>query len=129
MNRKERRRHNADTRKLPKALTEVPKDEWPTQKREVGRFAMWRSRRYVVQAFHEPDEIIRLSINRVQLKGTRWLDDLTWDELDAIKREIGYGNEWAIELYPADEHIVNVANMRHLWLLPGAPTIGWRTHA
>lgn len=30
------------------------------------------------------------------------------------------------QIYPDDDNIVNVANMRHLWLLPEPPAFMWR---
>jgi hypothetical protein len=116
-------------RKLPKNLTPVDEADWPkaTDPR-VKRFAVWRSRDYLVQAFEEDNLMTRLSMCRTTLKGTRWDDGLTWDEIQGIKQIVGYGDSWAVEIYPATNHVINVANMRHLWLLPeGAePEFGWR---
>lgn len=42
-----------------------------------------------------------------------------------LKAECGRGDKWAVELYPPDEAVVNVANIRHLWLLPEPPAFGW----
>lgn len=127
MNRNERRRHNAEMRKLPKELMLVPAEEWPRSSEEVGRFRVWRSRQYLVQCFTELNNVIRVSVSRVTIrKDGRWNDDITWDELQQIKHDIGYGDDWALEIYPADEHVVNVANMRHLWVMPDPPSLGWR---
>jgi hypothetical protein len=30
-----------------------------------------------------------------------------------------------VEVYPPDEAVVNVANIRHLWLLAEAPAYAW----
>ncbi len=57
----------------------------------------------------------------------RWKDKITWDELQRIKSEIGRGEQWAVELFPADSQVVNVANMRHLWLLTKPPEFRWKT--
>jgi len=127
MNRNDRRRHNAEMRKLPLALTPVDKSEWPDTSEEVMRYAVWRSRKYLVQLFAEPDGIARMTVCRSTVgKGDRWNDDITWDELQEIKHAIGCGDEWAVEIFPPDEHVVNVANMRHLWLQPRALAFGWR---
>lgn len=128
MNRSDRRRYNAEVKKLPRVLTPIPESYWPGTSEEVGRFACWKSRKYLVQLFQEPDDIIRMTVCRVQVgKGSRWNDDITWDELNEIKAEIGYFESWAVEMYPPDDHLVNVANMRHLWILPEAPGYGWRS--
>ena len=42
---------------------------------------------------------------------------ITWDELQAIK-DYFWRNQIAIEVYPPKSNIVNVANMRWLWVLP-----------
>ncbi|WP_441316779.1 DUF7694 domain-containing protein [Halomonas sp. hl-4] len=31
-----------------------------------------------------------------------------------------------MEVYPDDANIVNVSNMRHLWVLPEQPAFMWR---
>lgn len=127
MNRKERRTHNAEVRKLPKQLVPVPEEDWPKGQTSRERLACWRSRDYLVQVFAEPDDMMRISICRPTVGGDgRWSDGLTWDELQRIKREIRLGDYWAVEIYPADDHIVNVANMRHLWIGQEPPKYGWR---
>ncbi len=127
MNRNERRRHNASIRKLPVNLTAVDESEWPATPTDVRRFAVWRSRKYLVQLYKERDDIIRMTVCRVTVgKGGRWNDDISWDELQVIKRLIDYGDRWAVEIFPPDRHLVNVANMRHLWMLTEEPSYGWR---
>ena len=94
--------------------------------REPGPIAAWRSNRFLVQLFNEAGAQ-RISINRAAIDETtgRWLDGITWDEIQAIKRQIGFGDRYAVELYPADADVVNVANMRHIWLVD-APAFAWR---
>lgn len=129
MNRSERRAHNARLKRLPKQLTPVDESEWPkTTDERVVRRAVWRSRYYLAQVFEEPNHMLRISVSRATVRGDgRWDEDLTWDELQRIKNEIGLGQAWALECYPADAQVVNVANMRHLWVLPEGvePTFGW----
>lgn len=131
MNRKARRTQqalqHAHVSSLPEALTPVPREEWPLL------FPMptgiWRSRRYMAQLYDESGAfkvLKRLSICRVRLsKNGRWEDGLTWDELQAIKRELGFGDWYGIEVYPRDQDVINVANFRHLWLLPEPLPVGW----
>jgi hypothetical protein len=46
-------------------------------------------------------------------------DGITWDELQAVKNK-AFGKEiTAIEIYPAESELVNIKNMRHLWVVPG----------
>ena len=72
--------------------------------------------------------IVRLSINRAGLdKGGEWQQGISWEDMQRLKREAGYGNHDAVEVFPPDDDVVNVANMRHLWILPrGAVSFAWR---
>ena len=119
MNRKERRLHAKNMReRYPKKLTEIMPENWPSD-RDESRFKVFVSDQYMVQLFEGPDSIVRMSVNRTTvLANGRWGEDLTWDELQAIKRDVGYGSRDAVEVYPNDKDVVNVANMRHLWILP-----------
>lgn len=133
MNRKERRKKNKSERQeaaarikeLPSSLTRIPRSEWPYTPRPP--VAAWQSKDYIVQAYQEPNHIIRLSVCRTSRKKSGgWADKITWDELQQVKREVGFGNEYAVEVYPPDDWTVNVANMRHLWILPEPiPHVGW----
>ncbi len=52
---------------------------------------------------------------------------MTWEELQEIKRQVGIGDFFAVEIFQRDKDIVNVANMRHLWVLPDPLDFGWMT--
>jgi hypothetical protein len=114
--------------RLPDVLTLLPADNLPHTAHDP--VLVFQSNKYLVQVYEEytfeyPD-LKRLSICRVKLgKGGRWQDGLTWDELQEIKRQCGYGDWWAIEVYPRDKDVVNVANLRHLWIMPEPLPIGW----
>jgi len=113
-------------RKCSVLLQEVPVKYWPEREQNHDRIAVWRSRDYLVQAYDESCGIIRLSINRTEVRPDRqWKDGLSWDELQEIKRQCGYGEAYALEVYPRDQDVVNVANMRHLWIMPEPLPIGW----
>lgn len=88
----------------------------------------WRSRRFLVQMFETPQPAIaRLTINRTSVNTEgEWLQDITWDDIQRLKSEAGFGDLWAVELFPADKSVVNVANMRHIFLLDEAPAFGWK---
>ena len=110
--------------KRPMALTAVPKASWPSEP-GARPIEVWQSREYLVQLFEEPCGH-RLTVCRVMLGvDGRWEDGLSWDELQRIKRATGFGDTYAFEIYPRDRDIVNVANMRHLWLLREPLPIGW----
>lgn len=86
----------------------------------------FRNRKFELQIFRERCGV-RLSICRTSIdrKGA-WLDGITWDELQHVKNECGYFDRDAIEVYPAQKDIVNVANMRHLWILDEPLDFVWR---
>ncbi len=68
----------------------------------------------------------RLSVNRTVLTDDgQYQDGITWDELNRVKAEAGFADAWAIEIYPPTDDVVNVANMRHLWILDEAPIQAW----
>ena len=70
----------------------------------------WRSDTYEVAAFQDQNAV-RLDIARIDEK-----DGITWDELQRIKSECGYGDNDAIEFYPKDSNVINTANIRHLYV-------------
>lgn len=88
------------------------------------------SRKYLVQMFDEEPfqgvDTRRLSINRVTLKQDgHWEENLTWEELQDVKREVGFGDWYGVEIYPRDVDVVNVTNLRHLWILAKPLSLGW----
>lgn len=92
-----------------------------------GMLSFWRSNRLLVQVYQESNDVIRLSVNRTDIdKNGNWKQGISWDELQAAKNAVGYGDKFAVEVFPADEDLVNVTNMRHLWVLPEPPPYVWR---
>lgn len=123
-----RRALEAESRKWPEQLVPVPFEQWPAAVALHGRvFQVWRSRRYLVQGFLEEGGVLRLTICRAALNvAGGWEDGLGWDQLQAIKAECGFGAREAVEVYPPDRDVVNVANFRHLWVLPEGLPFTWR---
>lgn len=120
----------------PINLEPVPEKAWPRASRDlaakhgVAILGVWRSNRFLVQAFQESNGIVRLSICRsVLTPDGQWADGITWDQLQELKHQAGYGAYDAVEIYPADVDLVNVANFRHLWVLPGPLAFAWRADA
>lgn len=121
-----RRQLERDNAKRPALLAMVPCEQWPAAQHDPKRLEVWVSREYLVQVFAEGDGVERISANRTTARPEgRWNDGLTWDEMQAIKRQIGRGDLYAVEIYPRDCDVVNVANMRHIWVLPEPLSIGW----
>ncbi|SMC63943.1 DUF7694 domain-containing protein [Sporomusa malonica] len=113
--------------KYPVTLQRVPKETWPIN-RPRGLKEVWRSRNFLVLVYDANAGIERLSVQLTQLiHDDRWQDGITWDELQQLKHECGRGDKFAVEIYPADSDLVNVANMRHLWILPEPPEYAWRS--
>lgn len=124
--RNQRRLLAKQSAKQPEALQEIPQEQWPVSAR-TNQLSVWRSREFLVQEFPAPaPAVARLSVNRTSVSGSRWDDNITWDELQEIKRQVGYGNATAVEVFPPQAKIVNVANMRHLWILADTPAFVWR---
>ena len=118
--------------RLPLYLEGVPREDWPVSSipPDERPVAVWRSRHFLVSMY--PAKLpasARLSIHRTTLDGDRWEDGITWDDLQRLKCEAGFGDCWAVEIYPPQRAVVNVANIRHLWLIPEAPEFAWRKDA
>ena len=121
--RNQRRQLEKANLKQSKKLTEVPKDQWPTD--HGNRTRVFRSRAFLVQEYIEGGNI-RLSVNSTSIDSNgQWIEGISWEDLQRIKREVGYGDSYAVEVFPKDRDIVNVSNMRHLWIPPEALNIGW----
>lgn len=107
----------ADCDAYPESLVRVPIDIVMPHGAKVPKEA-WRSRAYAVQVYDINDEWERLSIHRCAFDSnfTRFLDGISWERLQELKAECGRGACEAVEIFPSDEDIVNVANLRHLWV-------------
>jgi len=82
---------------------------------------------HIVQVHQEDKGVERLSIHRTALNNSGdWCDGITWDDLYELKWQCGRGNRAAVEIYPPEQDIVAVANLRHLWVLPEPPPFMWR---
>lgn len=108
---------------------QIPKEKWPeaSVKLRMVPEEVWRSCDFLIQVFHEKEGLIRFSVCRSAIddKGN-WLSDISWDELQFLKDACGYGHCDAVEIYPAQEDVVNVANMRHLWIFRQRLSFAWR---
>lgn len=121
-----RREMQRENRLQSTELTEQPVPPMPN-KYKTASLRCWRSRGFLVTLFQQEDGHERLSINRTELQSDgNWKEAITWDEIQRLKAEAGFGDRWAVEVYPPGEELINVANIRHIFLLPSAPDFAWR---
>ena len=135
MNRKDLRRNiKTKIKELAKAnsqysteFVEIPNDLWHVMPYVSGeRLKVFRNVSFLVQLFRE-NGMLRITVNRTQIDSNGdWKEGISWDQLQNIKRAIGFGDQLAVEIYPRDEDIVDVANMRHLWLIHNDTQLGWK---
>lgn len=119
-----------DNGQWPEVLVEVPRAQWPPLRPGHSPIGVMRSRRVLCQVFEEAGGVVRLTFNQTWIDETtwRWADGLSWDDLQRLKREAGFGDREAVEVYPPDESVVNVGNLRHLWVLPERLPFSWKRH-
>jgi hypothetical protein len=121
-------RLNLDNLAYSEKLEPVPKRSWPPSRTPIPPAEVWRSRHFMVLVYAEKNGIERLSIHRTAYDPAtqRWKDGITWDELQSLKAQCGRGDKEAVEIYPRDADLVNVANMRHLFVLPVPTEFSWK---
>ena len=118
-------------RSYPIRLARVPRSEWPEVPEGVTPpKSVMRSREFLVLFYPEPNGILRLSIKRTNFDPETglWDDDISWDDLQLLKHEAGFQDRPAVEIFPPNRDVVNVASMRHLWVLPEDPAFMWRLY-
>lgn len=125
--RQQRRALKAENKLWPMALKQIPRESWPQGYHPPGIKEVWRSRDFLVQVYDDPrSETERMSVCRTAVLDGDWLAEVSWDDLQRLKRECGRGARDAVEIFPADADLVNVANMRHLWFVePAAIPFKW----
>ncbi len=133
MNREERRKAQRKIDKVSRdygdAFVEVPSADWPKVIQGLRR--VLRNRTLLVQEYEpapgtEDMVVCRLSVNLIDLDGDRWADGIEWNTLQRIKNEAGYDMFDAVEVYPRKIDLVDVAAMRHLFVLRGLLPFAWR---
>ena len=119
---------DAESKKYPaNSFAEVPLPEH--LRGQNGLVKVMRSRDYLVQVYIGKENI-RFSVNSVRIKDDgQWEEGISWDTLMSIKRHLGYGDYDAVEVYPREMDIVNVANIRHLFILNESLPFIWRHKA
>jgi hypothetical protein len=130
-NREQRRQLERDNAKMPRELAPIPRDQWPDSSRSNASLVrVLRSRDFLVQEYAAPAPArVRLSVLRTTLdpKAGRWVDGITWDDLQRLKGECGYADCDAVEVFPSAVDVVKVANIRHLWVMAEPVAFAWRS--
>jgi hypothetical protein len=123
----------AEQRKLPRHFTEVAQQNLSNLNPSSARAPLraWRSRDFLAQLWEDEipggEVVWRLAIHRCKIENNGdFSDKITWDELMEVKAGIGLDDFWAVEVFPPSEHVVNVANMRHLFICKGRPCFAWK---
>jgi len=82
--------------------------------------SVWKSDVYFAAAF-DVGGVTRLSFHRLDMK-----DGITWDEVQQLKHDCGYGDKDAMEFYPADDAVINTGNIRHIFIFDKPIPLVWR---
>ncbi len=125
--RNQRRQLEKDNKKFSTKFVKVKRAQWPGYVPK-GLFEVWRNQDYLIQLFHEERCVDRMSVCTTHIDTSQldWTEGISWNDLQHMKQAIGRGSQSAVEIYPPEDCIVNVANMRHLWLLPEPPFYMWQ---
>jgi hypothetical protein len=110
-------------------MSKVAISDWPPSFASMPRppVMVFRSRDFLACFYDDLNGYLRMSVQRVtQFGDGNWKDGITWDDLQRVKGQCGFSESWMVESYPPDSEIVNVANIRHLFLLTEAPPFAWR---
>jgi hypothetical protein len=101
----------------------VPESHWPrTEPRPV---AVFRSRLFLAQVFAPANGGQRISVCRTEItREGDWRADIGWEELMQVKDGCGFAEHWAAEIFPPNSEVVNVANLRHIWIIE-QPIYAW----
>lgn len=116
-----------ENRRYSDEFVPLPPEQWPEWNGASMVERVLRNNRFLVQVILAEKGVRRLSICRTMIgRDGRWLDGITWDELQGIKNAVGFGGYDAVEIYPKANDVVNVANMRHLWVVEAGVPFAWR---
>lgn len=72
----------------------------------------WTSEDFIAGVFRQAG-VWRLSVARADGSD----NPLSWEELMQVKRDCGFGDQDALEVYPRDDDVFNSGNIRHLYFV------------
>lgn len=110
----------------PELLAALAATDPTFTKADAASMEVWANAIYEVVVRHKPDGITHLSIKRYTRQAVR-----DWRHLQQIKNEICGPEREAVELFPAESRLTDLANEAHLWVLPEGERFpfGWPTRA
>lgn len=109
------------------ANKQYPKDKMVQMPQELVqsdghklRIASFRSFDFLAQVFGIPgSDMLRLTVQRMDVnRHGAFIDLITWDDLQWVKRQCGFGECDAVEAYPSDKDISVTNGMRILFIFP-----------
>lgn len=118
-----------ENRKFPPHLVKIPDEHWPEDRHAYGdtRIHVYRSKYFLVQVYAMNGGMFRIAVARCEIdKNGQFVEDITWDDMQMIKRQAGF-SEWdGVELFPKDRDMINIENMRHMFVFPESLPFAWR---
>lgn len=129
MNRSERRRmEQTQKRAIKKMAKEAAKSGWgewieclsdiPKASLPEGIVVAWKNNVFTVQMYLYEDAAVSGVFTVFGIRRHDKSPTISWDDLMRIKNEIAGVDRWAMEMYPPQDQLVDVANMRWLWCGP-----------
>lgn len=110
-------------------MIKVPPERYSSLVQPEGLEQVWTDGTFLCQVYKKQNGVTRISVCK---KGehsalTReWDENITWQELQDIKMMLGFDGFDAVEIFPKGKDVVNVANMRHIWILDKPLPFAWR---
>lgn len=76
-----------------------------------GMTRIWKNNLYIVQEFPKSEGMTLLMVRRNDAAPIR-----SWSDMQRIKNELMGEDRVAVEVYPAESDLIDLANMYHLWV-------------
>lgn len=114
-----------NNKRYTETFVELPREEFENYSFPPER--TWRNKNYLASLYKDyANGNLRLSVQRATIKDDgSYEDGISWDKIQEIKRLVGFGDWWGLEVFPADDQLVNVSNIRHVWLFKERPPFAW----
>ena len=102
--------------KLTKISIDDPYLHYISKKDEVKE--IYRNKQFLVIIFACGNGLkITVSRNEYDYKTKRQKGNISWDELQQIKNDIGYSEHTFVEFFPKESELIDIDSVRHLWLV------------